>query len=332
MSGIATVFGGSGFVGRYIVQRLARAKWRVRVAVRRPNEALFVRPYGTPGQVEVVGTNIRNEQSVARAVKGADVVINCVGILVETRSQKFSAVHGEAAGRVARLAAAAGARRLIHISSIGADPESESRYARSKGLGEAAILDAFGEAVILRPSVVFGPEDRFFNKFAAIARLSPVVPVICGNTRFQPVYVGDIAAAAMSAVENNGCSGIFELGGPEVESFRSLLQRMLFCIRRRRLVLEIPLPLARMKAGSLDILQFVSAGLFVNRFITLDQTRQLGHDNTVSGNEGVFSDLGIDPTAMDAVFDSYLYRFRPSGQFTAIHESSAVIRKGGERH
>lgn len=331
MASIATVFGGSGFVGRYIVQRLAKAGWRVRVAVRRPNEAIFVRPYGVPGQVEPVLANIRDEQSVAESVRGAEAVINCVGILLETRRQKFRTVHSEAAGRVARLASAAGAQRLIHISAIGADAESESRYAQSKGQGEQAVAEGFDGAVILRPSIVFGTEDQFFNKFAAMARVSPVVPVISGKTRFQPVYVGDIAAAALRAVEDPGLTGVFELGGPETATFRELMKRMLRVVRRRRLVIDVPVPMGRLNAGFLDFTQIASGGLIKNNLVTLDQIRQLGRDNVTGEGAMTLEDFGITPTAMDAVLESYLYRFRPAGQYTAIHESAGALRNETEQ-
>ena len=225
---IVTIFGGSGFVGRYVTQRMARAGWRVRVAVRRPNEALFVRTYGVVGQVEPMQANIRDDASTRRAIAGAEAVINCVGILVETGQQAFDAVQTEGAGRIARIAAEEGVRRLVHISAIGADPESDSLYGRSKAEGEAAVSAAFPSAVILRPSIVFGVEDAFFNRFARMARLSPVVPVIGPDTRFQPVYVDDVAAAAAGRRDRaTWRPGVYELGGPEVATFRELMQRML---------------------------------------------------------------------------------------------------------
>ena len=196
---VATVFGGSGFIGRYVTQRLARAGWRVRVAVRRPDEAYFVRPYGVVGQVEPVQANIRDDASTRRAVRGAAAVVNCVGILAESGKQSFEAVIAEGAGRIARLAAEEGVGRLVHVSAIGADPDSPSAYGRAKAQGEAAVRAAFPAAVILRPSIVFGTEDQFFNRFAAMARLSPVLPIVGPDTRFQPVYVDDIAAAAVLA-------------------------------------------------------------------------------------------------------------------------------------
>ena len=327
MSRIATVFGGSGFVGRYITQRLAKSGWRVRVAVRRPNEAHFVRPYGVPGQVEPVLANIRNEASVAAAVRGTNAVINCVGILLETSKQKFNDLHHEAAGRIARLATESNAERLIQISSIGANPSSDSRYAQSKGKGEIAVVEAFPSAVILRPSVVFGQEDQFFNKFAAMTRFSPVVPTVSGKTLFQPVYVGDVAAATIRAVEDTSVVGVFELGGPEIMSFRELMQRMLEVIRKRRLVLDAPLPIARIMAGALDVAQFVSGGLLLNSVITRDQIKQLTRNNVVASDAQTLQDLGISAVAMEAILETYLYRFRPVGQYTAIHESSSIVQE-----
>ncbi|MCY4005825.1 MAG: complex I NDUFA9 subunit family protein [Rhodobacteraceae bacterium] len=329
MASIATVFGGSGFVGRYIVQRLAKAGWRVRVAVRRPNEAIFVRPYGVPGQVEPVFANIRHDSSVAESMNGANAVINCVGILVESQAQSFDSLHCDAVRRIAQIASSEGVSRLVHISSIGADAASESNYARTKGEGELALAEMFPRSVILRPSIIFGPEDQFFNRFSTLARLSPIVPVVSGKSRFQPVFVGDVSLAALYAVENDDFSGIYELGGPEILSFHDLMIRMLSVIRRRRLVLDIPLPLARLKAGAFDILQFASGGLFTNRLLTRDQIKQLARDNIVSDGTKSFSDLNISPTTMESVLESYLYRFRPAGQFATIHESAELFQNDG---
>ncbi len=323
---IVTIFGGSGFIGRYVAQRMARAGWRVRVAVRRPNEALFVRTYGGVGQVEPVQANIRDEASTRRAIAGADAVINCVGILVEQGKQVFAAVQTEGAGRVARIAAAEGVTRLVHVSAIGADPASDSLYGRSKAEGEAAVLAAFPGAVILRPSIVFGAEDQFFNRFARMARLSPVLPVIAPETRFQPVYVGDVAEAAEVAASGGAAPGVFELGGPEVESFRGLMERMLGVIRRRRLVLAVPMFLARAQAWGLDVAQRLSLGLFTNTLITRDQVKLLRRDNVVAPGAKGLADLGIAPTAMAAVLPEYLYPFRPNGQFNTIQESAARLR------
>ncbi len=323
---IATVFGGSGFVGRYIVRRLAQQGWRVRVAVRRPNEALFVRTYGTVGQVEPILANIRDKASTRAAIKGADVVVNCVGILVESGRQQFDAIHVEGAGRIARIAAQEGVARLVHISALGADPESDSEYGRSKARGEEAVRAAFPDAVILRPSVIFGPEDRFFNRFGLMAMLSPVIPLVGARTRFQPVYVDDIAAAAVMGAEGSAVPGVYELGGSETRTFRSLIEMMLRMIRRRRLVLSWPFWIARINAWFLDMAQAVSLGLFTNNILTRDQVRQLRHDSVVSGAFPGLEDLGIEPTVMEGILESYLYVYRPHGQYEAIRESADKLR------
>ncbi len=325
MRRIATVFGGSGFAGRYICQRLAREGWRVRVAVRFPNHALFVRTYGILGQVEPVFADIRDDASVAAAMVGADAVINCVGIMHETRGRTFEAIHVEGAERIARLAAESGVSRLVHLSALGADPGSESRYARSKAEGEAAVLRAFPDATILRPSVMFGPEDDFFNRFADMSRFTLVLPVVGAKTRFQPVYVDDVARAAVQAVET-GAAGVFELGGPDVETFRQLMERMLAVVRRRRLIVNVPFWAANVMAAVLDGAQFVSGGLWVNRILTRDQVKLLRHDNVVSGALPGLADLGIDPVAMDAILDTYLWVWRPEGQYTTIREGLARLR------
>jgi NADH dehydrogenase len=327
MSGLVTIFGGSGFVGRYVARRMARAGWRVRVAVRRPNEALFVRPYGVPGQVEPVACNIRDDDSVAAALAGAEAVVNCVGILNEVGRNRFDAVQTEGAGRVARLAAAAGVARLVHVSAIGADAGSDSAYARSKAEGEAAVVAAFPGAVILRPSVIFGAEDQFFNRFAAMARFGPVLPVVGGRTRFQPVFVDDVAAAAECAVLGNAAPGVYELGGPEVETFAALMGRMLAVIERRRLVVGIPFPLARIMAFGFDMVQAATAGLVTNGMLTRDQLRNLARDNVVGADARGLADLGIAATPMAAVLPDYLWRYRPSGQFSAIKRSAKNLRK-----
>lgn len=326
MSGIVTIFGGSGFVGRYITRRMANAGWRVRVAVRRPNEALFVRTYGAVGQVEPILANVRDDASTAAAVSGADVVINCVGILAEDSRQKFEAVQAEGAGRIARAAAAAGVKRLVHLSAIGADATSDSDYARSKAEGEALVLEHFPDAVILRPSVVFGPEDQFFNRFAGMARLTPILPIVGGNTRFQPVYVDDVAAAAEAAALGRAEPGIYELGGPDVETMRQLMERMLRVIRRRCVIVNLPFWMARIDAAILDFVQAASLGLIRNRILTRDQVRLLRHDNVVHDGARGFSDLGITPRSMDAELEVYLYPYRPQGQFTAIQESASRLR------
>jgi NADH dehydrogenase len=324
---IVTVFGGSGFIGRYVTQRMARAGWRIRVAVRRPNEALFVRPYGYVGQVEPIQANIRDEASTRAAIVGADAVINCVGILVASGKQQFDTVQAEGAGRIARLAAAEGVRSLVHISAIGADPESDSDYGRSKAVGEAAVREAFPAAVILRPSVVFGNEDEFFNRFAAMTRFSPILPVVGPDTRFQPVYVDDVAAAAERATVEGAEPGIYELGGPTVETFEQLMRRMLEVIERRRAVVAIPFWAARLQGRTLDFLQSISFGLFTNSLLTADQVRQLSRDNVVSEGARTFRDLGISPTPMDSVLESYLYSFRRNGQYATMMASARNLRE-----
>jgi uncharacterized protein YbjT (DUF2867 family) len=326
MGNLVTIFGGSGFVGRYVARRMAKAGWRVRVAVRRPNQALFVRPYGVPGQVEPVLCNIRDDASVQAALAGADAAVNCVGTFDWLGKNRFEAVQAEGAGRIARLAAAAGVRRLVHISAIGADAGGASRYARSKADGEAQVLAAFPSAVILRPSVVFGPEDQFFNRFAAMSRLGPVLP-IAGADVFQPVHVDDVAAAAEAALTGTAAAGVYELGGPEVDTFRGLMQRMLAVVQRRRLVLGVPRPVMAVFAFGFDMLEAVTLGLFKNRLITRDQLRSLGSDNVVASGARGFAELGLSPTAMETVLPDYLWRFRRSGQFAAIKASAKNLRK-----
>jgi NADH dehydrogenase len=327
MGRLVTIYGGSGFVGRYVARRMAQAGWRVRVAVRRPNEAIFVRPYGTPGQVEPVFCNIRDDASVRAAARGAEAVVNCVGILNPVGRQTFDAVQAEGAGRVARIAAEEGVAHLVHLSAIGADAGSDSAYARTKAAGEAAVLAAFPAAVILRPSVIFGTEDQFFNRFAGMARLGPILPVVGAGTRFQPVHVEDVAQAAVMGATGAAAPGTYELGGPEALSFRALMQRMLTVIMRRRLVLNIPFFAARLMAFGFDALQFVTGELYENGMLTRDQVRNLSRDNVVAPGARGFADLGITPTAMEAVLPDYLWRYRPSGQFAAIKESAKNLRK-----
>ncbi|MGC1502627.1 MAG: complex I NDUFA9 subunit family protein [Sulfitobacter sp.] len=328
MSKLVTIYGGSGFVGRYIAQRMARAGWRVRVAVRNPNEALFVKPYGVVGQVEPILCNIRDDASVRAALKGADAVVNCVGILVESGKNKFDAVQSEGAARVARLAAEQGVGRMVQISAIGADADSESDYSASKGVGEAGVLEHMPQAVILRPSVVFGPEDGFFNRFAGMTRFSPVLPIAGGDVQMQPVYVGDVAKAAEMGVTGKAAGGIYELGGPQKDSLRGLMQRMLDVIHRRRLILNLPTWIARIMAWGFDMVQAVTGGLVSNGVLTRDQLKNLSKDNVVADDAQGFAELGITPVAMEAVLPDYLWRFRPSGQYDAIKDSAQNLRNG----
>ena len=327
MSKLVTIYGGSGFIGRYIARRMAKEGWRVRVAVRRPNEAIFVRPYGVVGQVEPVFCNIRDDDSVRAVMQGADAVVNCVGVLNEVGKNGFDAVQAEGAGRIARIAAELGVGQLVQLSAIGADAESTSAYARSKAAGEAAVQVAVPAAVILRPSVVFGSEDQFFNRFAAMSRFGPILPVVGAETKFQPVYVDDVAQAAVKAVLGEAAPGIYELGGPDVHSFRELMQKMLQVVQRRRLIVNIPFFVARIMGGVFDLLQTVTLGLFTNGLITRDQVRNLARDNVVSPRARGLADLGIAPTPIDAVLPEYLWRYRPSGQYAAIKESAKNLRK-----
>lgn len=327
MAKLVTIFGGSGFVGRYIARRMAKEGWRVRVAVRRPNEALFVKPYGVVGQVEPILANIRNDASVRAAIHGADAVVNCVGTFDAGGKNSFQAIQNEGAARIAQIAADEGVTTMVHISAIGADVEGHSLYARSKGKGEAAVLDAMPGAMILRPSVVFGPEDQFFNRFAAMTRMGPVLPVAGAETKFQPVYVDDVAAAAVKGALGEA-SGIYELGGPDTETFRGLMQRMLGVIRRNRLVVNIPFFVAGIMAAAFDGLQAVTFGLFHNGVLTRDQVRSLRSDNVVGDGAKILSDLGIEATAMETVLEEYLWPYRPSGQYAGIKESARNLRNG----
>jgi uncharacterized protein YbjT (DUF2867 family) len=325
MSKLVTIYGGSGFVGRYIARRMAKEGWRVRVAVRRPNEAMFVKPYGTVGQVEPVLCNIRDDASVAAVMQGADAVVNCVGLLTESGKNKFETVQTEGAARVARLAAEGGVQTMVHISALGADENAASDYARTKTLGEAAVLKHMPNAMILRPSIVFGTEDQFFNRFASLARLGPILPAIGADTKFQPVYVDDVAAAAVKGVLGQA-HGTYELGGPEVSTFRDLLQSTLDIIQRRKLILNIPFPIARIMAFAFDMLETVTLGLVKNPAATRDQVKNLRVDNVVSADAKGLADLGITPVALETVLPDYLWRFRPSGQYAAIKDSAKNLR------
>lgn len=326
MSKLVTIFGGSGFVGRYVARRMAKAGWRVRVAVRRPNEAIFVRPYGVVGQVEPIFCNIRDDASVRAAIHGAHAVVNCVGILAETGKSTFEAIQSDGAERIARIAADEGIVRMVHISAIGADADAESEYAQTKALGEAGVLKYMPGAMILRPSIIFGPEDNFFNRFAGMTRMSPAVPVVGAETKFQPVYVDDVAHAAEIGVKGDAPGGIYELGGPDVESFRVLMQRMLAVIHRRRMVINMPIFVARIMAFGFDTLQAITGGLVKNGMITGDQVKNLAHDNVVADGARGFDALGISPVSMTSVLPDYLWRFRPSGQYDDITASAKNLR------
>ncbi len=327
MQKLVTIFGGSGFVGRYIARAMAKEGWRVRVACRRPNEALFVKPYGAPGQVEPVFCNIRDDASVRAVTKGADVVVNCVGTFLRMGANNQDAVQAEGVGRIARIAAEEGVRQMVQISAIGANIDADSNYARTKGEGEAAVLAAFPNAVILRPSVIFGTEDHFFNRFAAMTRFGPVLPVVGANTKFQPVHVDDVAAAAVKGATGAAAPGVYELGGPDVDTFRGLMGRMLPVIQRRRAVVNMPFLVAKVMALGFDAVQAVTLGLIENKVLTGDQVKTLRHDNVVSTGAKGFADLGIEPTSMETVLPEYLWRYRPSGQYAAIKDSAKNLKK-----
>ncbi len=313
---LATVFGASGFVGRAIVANLARRGWRIRAACRRPDLAGHLQPMGVVGQIHPVQANLRYPDSIRAAVEGVDLVVNAVGILAPTGKQTFRSVHAEGAGDVAEAATAAGVEKLVHISAIGASKKSRARYARSKALGEAAVLEAFPDAVILRPSIVFGTEDEFFNRFAAMARISPVLPLIGrGRTKFQPVYVGDVGAAVAHVADGKGVPGaVYELGGPEQFTFRQLLDQTQEYAGRSRSYLNMPFWLAKLQA----LLTWPLPNAW--RPVTVDQIRLLKSDNIVSetavAESRTLEDLGVTrPTAISAVVPEYLERFQPKGYF-----------------
>jgi NADH dehydrogenase len=315
---LVTVFGGSGFLGRHVVRALAQRGYQVRAAVRRPEHAGHLQPLGNIGQIQAVQANLRVRWSIDRAVQGADHVVNLVGLLFESGQQSFEAAHNLGARSVAEAAKAVGAG-LTQVSAIGVDAKSPSAYARTKALGEQAVLETMPDAVIFRPSIMFGPEDHFFNRFAGMARLSPMLPLIGGgHTKFQPVYVGDVAEAIARSVDGKVAGGrIYELGGPDVRSFKQLMQEMLGVIGRRRFLVPIPWPLASLQASIL--------GLMPKPLLTRDQVTQLKRDNVVSKEaeaEGrTLAGLGIQRHAMAAILPSYLWSYRVAGQFARNSEA-----------
>ena len=312
MQNLVTVFGGSGFIGAQAVRQLAKAGWRIRVAVRNPNLAYAMRLAGDVGQIDIVQANIRNLPSMRRALAGATAAVNLVGVLRETGRQGFQAVQAMGAKNVAEAARAEGVSRLVQMSAIGADPHSESRYARTKAEGEAAVREIYPDAAIVRPSIVFGPEDDFFNRFAAMAQISPVLPLIGGGTtRFQPVYVGDVGKALARLVAAPEAAGkTYELGGPAVFTFRELMEMMLVEIGKRRFLAPVPWPVAGLLGAAGDL-----AGAVIAPPITADQVVLLKSDNIASGAYPGLVELGITPTTLEAVLPSYLYRYRKGGQY-----------------
>lgn len=309
---LVTIFGGSGFLGRHVVRALARRGWRIRVAVRRPDLAFHLQPLGNAGQIMAVQANVRYPQTIAAAIEGADAVVNLVGILAESGKQGFDSVQAGGARAIAEAVKAAGITDFVHVSAIGADAKSPSAYARSKAAGEAAVTELVPSAVIVRPSVMFGPEDNFFNKFGAIARLAPVLPVLAPATKFQPVFVGDVAEAVASAVDGQATPGaVYELGGPEVRTMQQLMETVNHETQRDRKLWAMPLSLARLQAKFCAFLPTPP--------LTHDQIILLQHDNVVSAaaiaDKRTLAGFGITPTSMTAILPTYLWRFRPHGQF-----------------
>ncbi len=303
-----TVFGGSGFVGRYVVEQLADIDCVVTVPVRDPEGAKFLRPLGDVGQIAPIRADLADEESVQAAIAGADAVINLVGILYESGRQTFKRCHVDGPALLAGAAKRAGVARFVQMSAIGAADDSPSKYGRSKAAGERAVKLAFPEATILRPSVIFGPEDGFFNRFAGLARMLPVLPLYGrGRTRFQPVYVGDVAAAAVAALSDPDAPGrVYELGGPRTYTFTELMRITLAEIRRRRLLLPIPFDLGMVQALFLELLPRPP--------LTRDQLRQLRRHNVVAPGAATLADLGIAPTALETIVPTYLARYRPGGR------------------
>lgn len=311
--GLVTVFGGSGFIGTQVVRALARRGWRVRVAARNAKSAPVLHMAGDVGQVQVVRCDITDKAAVAEAVRGADAVINLVGILFETGGRKFQTLHVEGATNVAEAARAAGAKRLTHISALGADADGKADYARTKGEAEAAVRAAFPGAVIVRPSIVFGSGDQFLNRFAAMATWSPVLPLIGGGqTRFQPVYVADVAeAVARATVAPDAESETYELGGPSVWTFEDILKFILRETNRRNILLPLPFPVARL-IGSLAQ---IPAVIGLAPALTKDQVVLLESDNVVAPGARGLADLGVEPSGLEAIAPSYLWRYRDGGQY-----------------
>ncbi|MBX2806013.1 MAG: complex I NDUFA9 subunit family protein [Hyphomicrobiales bacterium] len=313
-SALVTVFGGSGFLGRYVVQALAKNGCRVRVAVRRPNQAVHLQTQGGVGQIHAVQANLRYEDSVKRALEGADAAVNLVGILQPSGKQSFEAVQAEGAGTFAQAAKEAGAKALVHVSAIGADPKSTAAYARSKARGEELIRERFSQSVILRPSIVFGTEDEFFNRFASMARFTPALPLFGGGrTRFQPVYVGDVAKAVVAGLDGRARDGVpYELGGPSTYTFKELLDLIGEYTNRKRGYVSVPFWAAKMQAALLQLLPGAP--------LTVDQVRMLQSDNVVSSDAireaRTLKELGIDPQAVETIVPHYLVRFRPKGEFS----------------
>lgn len=316
---VAAVFGGSGFVGRRLVAHMARRGWRVRVGCRHPESVGRVRVAGSVGQVEPMFCNLRSESLLRRLLEGCDIAVNLVGILHEEGSQKFAAIHRDGAESVARLCREGGVAKLVHVSAIGADPNARSRYARSKGEGELAVRAGFADATILRPSVIFGEGDQFLTRFAGMARLSPVLPVVGAGTRFQPVYVEDVCQAVLAALEDaSQSSDLYELGGPRVYAFRELMELLLERLSARRVIAPIPFPVAEMIGRMAQLLPAPP--------LTYDQTLLLRSDNVVAPGASTLEDLGIRPAPVESVIDRCIAHLRHGGQYASIEEEMRSTR------
>ena len=306
---LVTIFGGSGFLGRYLVRQLASKGYFIRVITRHPNEALFLRVYGKVGQIQLLSGDIKEEQSLAEYIRESDCIINCVATFFETRSQSFNNLHVNAARNLAREAKRQGVNQFIHISSLGASSKSSSLLLKSKGAGEEAVLDCFPDANIIRPSLIFGNEDTFFNRFAKLSSISPFIPVVGSNTKFQPVYVDDVAKAIGLLVETDQQKRYLELGGDETYTFQELISMLLSEIERKRIILKIPFLLAKVIAETNDLLRLVSGNL-VPAFLTLAQVKSLESDNLVDVNSEKFSDLGIAPKKLKIILPKIVNRFK----------------------
>ena len=308
---VVTVFGGSGFLGRYVVRQLASRGLFIRVIVRNPNEALFLKVYGKVGQIQLIGGDIKEELKIHEYIRGSSCVINCVATFFETRSQSFNALHIKAAENLAKVAKKEGVSQFIHISSLGASTESSSQLLRSKGAGEDAVLECFPNANIIRPSLIFGTEDTFFNRFAKLSSLSPFIPVVGPETKFQPVYVDDVAKIITLLVETDQKKKYLELGGDETYTFRELIKLLLAEIKRKRLILKIPFPIARAMAAANDFFRLILGDL-VPAFLTLAQVKSLEKDNVVGRDSNKFSDFGMVPKKLKIVLPTIVTRFNKS--------------------
>tara|TARA_Y200000002_G_scaffold290066_1_gene244158 strand:- start:2440 stop:3435 length:996 start_codon:yes stop_codon:yes gene_type:complete len=321
-SPVATVLGGSGFVGKYVVRRLVKRGWRVRVAVRSPNEALFLKTYGEVGQVEVFKCSIFDSNALSKCILGSRLVINAVaGLLNETSKKIINRYYIEGPELLASICTELKVAKLIHISAVGVDKQSRSLYSSAKAKGEDKLREKFANAAIVRPSLIFGHEDRFFNRYASLATYSPFLPLIGKSTQFQPVYVDDVALAIEKIATEKELIGIFELGGPEILTFEKLIKKMLFVIRRNRLILTIPFGIANLMATVFELIQNLSFGLLPLPF-SKDNVQQLRNHNIVFEGNNSFNDLGIKPKDIDTIIPLYLYSYRPHGQFNDITNSA----------